>query len=429
MKGIPDVIVGIGRTAYGVSPKDNIADMVTSMEISLTMDAVSQLSITVADPGLRMFKANYFQLRQPVQYLDMKFEMASIEVSPGSVAEQVRIDCRNFASQKMKQEKGATVFNGGSASFLAAQKARQFELRFFGEETPPKDNISRVQNENNDESTWDVLKRLAGDNQYVMFETENRLFFCSQQFLMGKYAVIGAGISVPDFLATPVYWGNSAPDPVRTASGVEFVRRRPLIPEPPRFPRLERGDQGPAVEYLQRVLRERASASVETGGYFGPRTETAVRNVQKFFGIERTGVVGPHTWNIIRLLGSGREPRQTFEYTELYGLRPLEVPTLRRSDDSWEEASFDLRVDRDLGIQIRPGMTVKLDGVGGFNGYYLVGEVRWSEGTNDPVSITGRTPQKPSETTGENGESTTPERNIDYTGGGFAATFDRPLIY
>jgi hypothetical protein len=59
---------------------------------------------------------------------------------------------------------------------------------------------------------------------------------------------------------------------------------------------LERGDRGPCVGVLQRVLGIKFNHPMAADNAFGPRTEAAVRDVQKWFHLEVDGVVGPRTW-------------------------------------------------------------------------------------------------------------------------------------
>jgi hypothetical protein len=53
------------------------------------------------------------------------------------------------------------------------------------------------------------------------------------------------------------------------------------------------------TRYLQGVLRLKASQPITVDGDFGPSTDQAVRNLQKFLGMVVDGVVGPKTWAVI----------------------------------------------------------------------------------------------------------------------------------
>lgn len=64
-------------------------------------------------------------------------------------------------------------------------------------------------------------------------------------------------------------------------------------------PVLRRGNVGPAVMELQRKINSFAGTHLALDGDFGPRTDLAVRNVQRFFKLEVDGIAGPKTWGIV----------------------------------------------------------------------------------------------------------------------------------
>jgi hypothetical protein len=70
-------------------------------------------------------------------------------------------------------------------------------------------------------------------------------------------------------------------------------------------PTLERGDRGPAVRSLQRLLGIRAD------GIFGAGTARSVRRFQRRHRMRVDGVVGPATWRVLRRSrGGGRGNRR-----------------------------------------------------------------------------------------------------------------------
>ena len=73
----------------------------------------------------------------------------------------------------------------------------------------------------------------------------------------------------------------------------------------------------------------------------------------------------------------------------------LDMPTIRRSDDDVRAASGSMTVDRANGISLRPGMTILIGGMHGFDGFYLISDVQFGEGTFEPVGVQFRTPVDP----------------------------------
>ena len=62
------------------------------------------------------------------------------------------------------------------------------------------------------------------------------------------------------------------------------------------LPLLRRGSKGQHVGGLQGILNGKAGQGLKLDGDFGPATERAVRNWQRFFGLGVDGIVGPQTW-------------------------------------------------------------------------------------------------------------------------------------
>lgn len=406
----------ISGLVVGTDVTDDISSRVLSMDVSLTTDMASQFTITVADPGLRMLRANYFQIRQVVTYLGTKWEMASVEVRPGRAGEEVVLECRLQAVQKLKRDKGARTFKEGNPTAFAAARAREVGLAFFGEQTPAKNTISRIRNDNTDESTWDVLQRLANDVQFWCFESDGRLFFCSQQFLLGKFAVVRENTN-PGFLSTRIDWASNGQVVQDEVTQPTVTQRYPAIPGPAGRPVLRLGSRGDHVRYLQNVLKQRAGQAVTVDGVFGPQTLSAVRSVQAFFSVGESGTVGTQTWAVVDFLASGIEVTGGASRND-YGVLPLGVPNVRRSDDAPEEMSASFRLERDIGKKMRPGMTVYVDGIPGFATNCLVTEVSWPEGTTDPVSVNARSVQIPTSQTAR----AAAQKRIDLTGGGYGNT-------
>jgi peptidoglycan hydrolase-like protein with peptidoglycan-binding domain len=93
----------------------------------------------------------------------------------------------------------------------------------------------------------------------------------------------------PDGIVGPVTWLN-----IDEADGSEPVLRN--------------GSKGLPVRRLQKRMMLAGFAIPEVNGRFGPKTEAAVKALQKQAGIQVDGVVGPETWGIVDALESEREP-------------------------------------------------------------------------------------------------------------------------
>jgi hypothetical protein len=83
-------------------------------------------------------------------------------------------------------------------------------------------------------------------------------------------------------------------------------RREPAAnyPLPETRRTLRKGDFGGDVTIVQAVFKEKAGQKIAVDGQFGPQTETAVVNVQRFFKLPVTKVVDPATWAVIDFLAA-----------------------------------------------------------------------------------------------------------------------------
>ncbi|WP_030174572.1 peptidoglycan-binding domain-containing protein [Spirillospora albida] len=66
-----------------------------------------------------------------------------------------------------------------------------------------------------------------------------------------------------------------------------------------KLPMLSRGDTGEHVETVQGLLLARSHSEVRVNGKFDGTTESAVKAVQRWGGVEDDGVVGPKTWPVL----------------------------------------------------------------------------------------------------------------------------------
>jgi hypothetical protein len=119
------------------------------------------------------------------------------------------------------------VYNGTSGYDLAQKMAARFGMNFVGERTTKKQAIVKIQNSNTDDSVWSVLNGLAGEQQFVFFESENTLFFCSEKFLLGKWG--DPSFSYGSFSVVPFVWPDPSPSAFPTAKDKYILMDIPTI--------------------------------------------------------------------------------------------------------------------------------------------------------------------------------------------------------
>ena len=168
-----------------------VHESILDLSIDLSADMVSQLTFRISDPYLKLHNNNYFMIGRTVTYGEYKFEIAAVDLKFGGPAE-VNVTARSQATQKLRREKGNKNFGSISPTTFASQAAARVGLSFFGEDSPADGQIKRVQKDNQDESTFDMLKSLAGKNEFRFFEANNTMFFASEEFIVqnqGKFEI------------------------------------------------------------------------------------------------------------------------------------------------------------------------------------------------------------------------------------------------
>ena len=99
------------------------------------------------------------------------------------------------------------------------------------------------------------------------------------------------------------------------------------------FKLLKRGARGPQTELLQLALRREGALKEAPDGVFGARTEAALKDYQRRWGLAADGIAGPASWAALRpwLTGYRRvtlRPGDTlYRLAERYGVSLSAVET------------------------------------------------------------------------------------------------------
>lgn len=181
---------------------------ILSVKVSFTLDSASAITFDVVDPGFEMAQRNYFQVGQTViyksqnirnitktsiglapEYWGYPFEIADVTYEQSNGASPiVRVQAYTKAIQQMKRDRKPGVIKGTSSSFVE-NAARKYGLDFIGQQTSKTANITTASGDKQADSVWDVIKRIAQENKFVVFEADGILFFGSQKWLLHKWGL------------------------------------------------------------------------------------------------------------------------------------------------------------------------------------------------------------------------------------------------
>jgi peptidoglycan hydrolase-like protein with peptidoglycan-binding domain len=164
----------------------NLRQHITSCEQRLTANSVSTLTVQVYDPDFEMYKNGYFELERTMNYNGYFYRLTNVSMKYREGRHMVQLSARSYNAYKLMEDRGDQTWTGISPTEFAQIKAAEAGLTFFGEVTGVGDPIHRVQKDDTDESTWDVLSRLAKENNFSLFEANNKLFFASDKTIIAN---------------------------------------------------------------------------------------------------------------------------------------------------------------------------------------------------------------------------------------------------
>ena len=161
----------------------DVREACTALSYDLSANMVSQISFTVYDENHRMHDNNYFMIGRRVVFNNLEFEIAAVGLTVAGI-DSVEITARSLAMQNMRRDKGSKNFGSISPSGFATLMAQKFGLGVFVEPSAVDGQIVREYNEKNEESSYDVLARLARELEFKFFEANGTLFFASDKYLI-----------------------------------------------------------------------------------------------------------------------------------------------------------------------------------------------------------------------------------------------------
>jgi hypothetical protein len=187
-----------------------VNDQLISMSVDYRMNMSTQLSFSIVDQDLKMFKSNFFQVGRRIKYSTktisspnaegvvvpsvQSFEIATVTMSQGPGASPVfNITCYSTPIQQMKRDKNPKNISG-SGSEYARRAAAKYGLKFYGENTSKRKQISNASGSKQAESVWDVISGIATEAEFVVYEVDGYLIFASQKYLLKKWGTVRKNI-------------------------------------------------------------------------------------------------------------------------------------------------------------------------------------------------------------------------------------------
>lgn len=172
--------------------------------LSLSYDAVSQLTMVFADPDFKIMHTGIFGepktkydsaegMRTFITYEGLEFAMTNLdtETGPGGRG-QFTIKARSKTVDDLKRSVGPFVMSGASPTDFIRHETERVGGTFIGQESPSRGAIHRDVVKAGEEwgdskpSSWTTFERLAGEEGFVVFEIANTVYFGKPTWFVEK---------------------------------------------------------------------------------------------------------------------------------------------------------------------------------------------------------------------------------------------------
>ena len=310
-----------------------IASNLLTLNVSYTMDMASQLSFTVIDPGFEMASNNYFIIGRDVVYETSSVSKIGIANSPDKTGTPIINRQRHLyeiASVSVQQQGSASPQWSVEAMPKAVQQMKR-----------------------------DKKPSAIGGSGYAFVQKAANLYglnFVGEKSAKIKSASKNSGDGQQDSVWTVI---KSIAD---NSQYVLFVADGTLY-----FGTHE------WLMYKWGTEKIEGKIKLKNGQPIIGKNKIPEFNKDKFFIPMEYAPTNPAN-------------NRKFEV--------LSLPSLRDSGNDPLEGSGNLLVSRDNGVQLRPGMTIRINNVPTMSSFYLITGVSFSEQTTDPVSVEFRTPER-----------------------------------
>ena len=337
-----DIVIGDLDTRQIAMVKESII----SMQVSYSMNMVTQLSVSMFDPGFEMLKANYFLIGRDIiyrtralptsneidnqvdvgnfasekpNYYELKLEIGDVSVAGGGGSSPIiSIQARSKPVQQMQRYKKANELKAAQAKItgknapigLLQYICYSFGLKLVADPLITKTSQITVSTDakKSSDSAWDVVSRIASDNNCAVFEVDGTLYVAKLKTLYGKWGTVN--------LSAAIF------SPKTNTISVQNVNAIPIIYPPP-------------------------AGKLAAKGM--PRYEDFIL---------------------------------------------VDMPNISKSDKDPYQCQASINLDRFAGTTIRPGMTVALYGIPTLSDVFLVSDVSYDEMSPNPVSVTLIKPER-----------------------------------
>lgn len=213
-----DVLTGVANANQSLFPVPELSDLtirnrqvayisnrVTRVNVSLSTQLQSQITIEIEDPDFRLLGSGIFQGQPHVNYKGLRLELAGVAtLNRGRGA--LTLKARSAKVQALKRRRGALTVVGDERSFIGYE-CQQVGLPFVtvpltdtdsgptfarrvSRDWQPYTQQSAITDADEIPSSWTTFKRLADQRGWLLFEANNVLYFAPASWLFTQSQMV-----------------------------------------------------------------------------------------------------------------------------------------------------------------------------------------------------------------------------------------------
>lgn len=195
----PDPRLRLGRVfVKSTKIKTDVAEAVTSATLSWSTSEVTQLALTLADPGFVLWQRAEFEkgsrmiYREPgMPELALRISSVTLDGGPAGTG-GLSVNARSEGWWKLKKRRGPKVMRKASPTDFVREECKAVGLRCVAEPSPTRTQVHRdVANATMEDGTpppssWSTFQRLATELGFWVFEFAGTVYFGKPSWLINQ---------------------------------------------------------------------------------------------------------------------------------------------------------------------------------------------------------------------------------------------------
>ena len=187
-----------------------VQEAVTSATLSWSTTEVTQLSLTLADPGFELWRDAVFAKGSKIIFRqaglpDLTLRVAALNLDGGPAGTGgFQVQARSWGVHKLKQRRGPHMLRNVSPTEYVRSECRKAGLKFVGQPTAKRGQVSRDTAKKGQStqgsgrpSSWTTFQRLAQEVGFYCFEFSDTIYFGKPTWLINRTKASATQVALP----------------------------------------------------------------------------------------------------------------------------------------------------------------------------------------------------------------------------------------